>query len=160
MLDLGCGPGVPSTRALARRFDVFGVDISEAQIQAAQRQVAEATFIHADLVDFEVPDASIDGVAAFYSIIHLPREQHVPLFAEVARWLKPGGLFLASLGVDDDAGWTGDWLGVPMFFSSFDAPMNRALLEAAGFTLLVSDVVEMNEPEGPISFLWIIAQTR
>ena len=27
VLDLGCGPGIPTTLALARRFDVTGVDI-------------------------------------------------------------------------------------------------------------------------------------
>ena len=31
----------------------------------------------------------------FYSIAHIPREEHAALFGEVARWLRPGGLLLA-----------------------------------------------------------------
>ena len=33
LLDLGCGSGVPSTRVLAERFEVVGVDFSTAQIE-------------------------------------------------------------------------------------------------------------------------------
>jgi ubiquinone/menaquinone biosynthesis C-methylase UbiE len=159
VLDLGCGPGVPSTKALAQRFDVVGVDISEAQIGSARENVPEATFIHGDLAEIELPEASFDGVTALYSISHIPREEHARLFARIARWLVPGGLFLATLGATDSPHWIGEWLGVPMFFSSHDADTNRALLSAAGFTLVLDEIVAMREPEGPVSFLWVIART-
>ena len=158
VLDLGCGPGVPSTRALAERFEVVGVDISAAQIELARANVPEATFIHGDFTAMDLPDASLDGVTAFYSITHVPRQGHAELFARIARWLVPGGLFLASLGASDSPDWVGEWLGVPMFFSSHDAETNRALLRDAGFELLLDEIVEMREPEGPVSFLWVIAR--
>jgi SAM-dependent methyltransferase len=158
VLDLGCGSGVPSTKTLAQRFDVVGVDISEAQIQAARVLVPGASFIRADLAELDLPDASFDGVAALYAISHVPREEHARLLASIARWLVPGGLFLATLGVRDNPDWFGEWLGVPMFFSSYDAPTNRAMLKTAGFTLLLDETVEMREPEGPVSFLWLIGR--
>jgi SAM-dependent methyltransferase len=160
VLDLGCGTGVPSTRALAERFDVSGVDVSERQIASARLHVPEATFIHGDLVGVELPDASFDGIAALYSISHIPREEHPRLFARVARWLVPGGLFLATLGARDSPDWTGEWLGVPMFFSSYDAARNRSLLRTAGFTLLLDETIEMQEPEGPVTFLWVLGRKR
>jgi len=64
----------------------------------------------------------------------------------------------ARLGATDTPDWVGEWLGVPMFFSSHDADANRALLRAAGFVLVVDEIVEMHEPEGPVSFLWVIAR--
>jgi ubiquinone/menaquinone biosynthesis C-methylase UbiE len=158
VLDLGCGPGLPSTRELAQRFDVVGVDISQAQIERARRNVPDATFVDADLARFDLPDHSFDGVTAFYSLSHIPREEHAQTFARIARWLVPGGLFLATLGAADSPDWSGEWLGVPMFFSAFDADTNRDLLRAAGFTLLLDEIVTMHEPEGPVSFLWVIAQ--
>jgi len=158
VLDVGCGPGVPSTRVLAHRFEVVGVDISGAQIGSARQNVPEATFIHGDLAEIELPEASFDGVAALYSISHVPREEHARLFARIARWLVPGGLFLATLGATDSPHWVGEWLGVPMFFSSHDADTNRALLRAAGFTLEVDEIVAMREPEGSVTFLWVIAR--
>ncbi len=158
VLDLRCGPGVPSTKALAHRFDVIGVDISEAQIGLARENVPEATFIHGDFAEIEFPEASLDGVAAFYSISHVPREEHALLFERIARWLVPGGLFLATLGATDSPHWVGEWLGVPMFFSSHDAATNRALLRGAGLELMIDEIVEMREPEGPVTFLWVIAR--
>ena len=158
VLDLGCGPGVPSTRALAQRFEVVGVDISAAQIELARTNVPEATFIHGDLTLIDLPEASLDGVTAFYSIAHVPREHHPRVFARIARWLVPGGLFLATLGATDDPDWIGEWLGGPMFFSSHDADTNRALLRAAGFTLERDEAITMHEPEGPVTFMWVIAR--
>jgi ubiquinone/menaquinone biosynthesis C-methylase UbiE len=158
VLDLGCGAGVSSTRFLAERFEVLGVDISAVQLQLARRNVPRATFIQGDISELSFADASFAGVTALYSISHVPREEHADLFRDIAGWLEPGGLFLATLGAGETADWSGEWLGVPMFFSSHDADTNRALLRAAGFELLRDGVVEMREPEGTVSFLWILAR--
>ncbi len=160
VLDLGCGPGMPTTKVLASRFEVTGVDISEAQLEAARRSVPEASFVHGDLTQIDFPPGSFDGVTAFYAISHVPREEHGPLFERVARWLVPGGLFLATLGSRDDPDWTGEWLGQPMFFSSHDADANRRLLSAANFELLIDEVIETREPDGAVPFLWVLAQRR
>jgi hypothetical protein len=45
-----------------------------------------------------------------------------------------------------------------MFFSSFDALENQRLVAAAGFDLLVAEVVETIEPEGPTPFLWVLGR--
>jgi len=158
VLDLGCGAGVPSTQVLAKRFKVVGVDISRAQLRLARNNVPEASFIQADLSELSFPDAAFAGIMALYSISHVPREEHDEVFRRAADWLAPGGFFLSTLGVGGSSGWTGEWLGVPMFFSSYDADTNRELLEAAGFELLHDEVIKMQEPEGSVSFLWTLAQ--
>ena len=158
VLELGSGAGVPSTKELARRFRVVGVDISAAQIELARRQVPGAEFLQADFTESQFADASFDGVAALYAIPHVPREQHGRLFADVFRWLVPGGLFLATLGAAESADWLGPWLGEEMFFSGYGAEDNRRLLRAAGFELLLDDVLVTPEPEGDVKFLWVIAR--
>ena len=160
VLDLGCGPGLPSTQALASRFDVTGVEISEAQLEAARRNVPAASFVHGDMTQVDFPPESFDGVTAFYAISHVPRDEHGPLFERIARWLVPGGLFLATLGSGDNPDWTGEWLGQPMFFSSHDADANRRLLSAAHFDLLIDEIIETPEPKGPVPFLWVLARRR
>jgi SAM-dependent methyltransferase len=158
VLDLGCGAGLPSTLALAERFTVTGVDISPRQIEAARRNVPTATFICGDLVATDFPAASFDGVSANYAISHVPREEHTAVFRRVAGWLRPGGLFLATLGAGDSPDWVGEWLARPMFFSSFDATENRRLVVEAGFDLLAADVIDTIEPEGPVPFLWVLGR--
>jgi SAM-dependent methyltransferase len=158
VLDLGCGAGLPSTRDLAKRFRVVGVDISPVQLELARGNVPAAEFIEGDITGVEFADSTFDGIAAFYAISHVPRDEHGQLFIDVFRWLVPGGLFLANLGASDAPDWTGEWLGQPMFFSSHDADVNRQLLESAGFELLLDEVLETSEPGGDVSFLWVIAQ--
>jgi len=158
VLDLGCGPGRPSTALLAERFDVTGVDISHAQLEIARINVPKAKFIEADLASVDFPDGNFNAVTAFYSLIHLPRTELPGLFERVKRWLRPDGLFLATFSVSDSPEWTGDWLGQPMFFSGYDAETNRRLIVEAGFQILTSDEVEIVEPEGPVPFLWVLAR--
>lgn len=156
VLDLGCGAGTTATH-LARRFAVTGVDISPAQVALARSAAPEATFLDADLASVDFPDGSFDAVVALYSISHVPRDEHAGLFLRIGRWLAPDGLLLASLGSTDAPDWTGEWLGVPMFFSAWDADTNRRLLRAAGFALEFDEVRTMHEPEGEVSFLWVLA---
>jgi ubiquinone/menaquinone biosynthesis C-methylase UbiE len=157
VLDLGCGSGV-KTRRLAGRFDVLGVDLSEEQLTLARLGVPEATFQQGDFAELNLTEASFDAVTAFYSITHVPREEHSALFGKIARWLRPGGLFLASLSANGTCDWTEEWLGVKMFFSGYDADTNRRLLLDIGLRLLVDEVVTMKEPEGDATFLWVLAE--
>lgn len=158
VLDLGCGAGIPSTLALSAKFDVVGVDVSERQLELARRNVPGASFIHGDFSEIEFAACSFGGVSAFYSISHVPRHLHAGLFAKVYDWLLPGGSFVASLGALDSPDWTGPWLGIPMFFSSYDAATNRMLLRRAGFELTFDEVLETNEPDAKVPFLWVIAR--
>jgi cyclopropane fatty-acyl-phospholipid synthase-like methyltransferase len=158
VLDLGCGAGVPSTRLLAERFEVVGVDISRAQLRLARANVPRATFIHTDLASATFPTASFAGVLALYSLTHVPREEHAGLFHRIASWLERGGLFLATLASSGSPDWTEEWLGTEMFFSGHEADTSRALLRSAGFELLLDEVVEMQEPEAAVSFFWVLAQ--
>jgi ubiquinone/menaquinone biosynthesis C-methylase UbiE len=157
VLDLGCGNGAKTAR-LARRLEVVGVDISEEQLRLARAEVPGATFVQADFAELDMPAESLDAVTAFYSIVHVPRGRHPDLFARIERWLRPGGLFLASLSHLGGPGRTEEWLGVEMFFSGFDAETNSMLVREAGFELLADELVWMREPEGDAAFLWVLAR--
>ena len=159
VLDLGCGAGVPTTQRLAQRFQVTGVDISAGQVSRAHLNVPDARFIQADMTDLDLPPASFDGVAAFLSITHVPRQEHPRLFQDVAGWLKPGGLFVAGLGAGPlDAGVEEDWHGAPMFWSSFGSDTNKRLIEEAGLALASAEEVTIEEDGKPVTFLWVVAR--
>lgn len=159
VLELGCGAGVPMTARLANGRHLSGVDISAEQIRRARRNVPGATFLRADLTTLERPPASVDAVVAFYSLTHVPRDEHGALFARIRSWLRPGGLFLASLGVEDDPGTIeADWLGVDMYFSHFSARVNRHLVAAAGFEIEQAEVLTEPEDRHDARFLWVVAR--
>jgi SAM-dependent methyltransferase len=159
VLELGCGAGLPMTARLAIGRRLTGVDISAEQIRRARRNVPGATFIQADLTTVDRPAGSLDAVIAFYSLTHVPRDEHDALFARIRRWLRPGGVFIASLGVEDDpATVEADWLGVEMFFSQFSARVGRRLVEAAGLVVERAEVVAEPEDRHDARFLWIVAR--
>jgi cyclopropane fatty-acyl-phospholipid synthase-like methyltransferase len=155
VLDLGCGAGVPSTRKLAERHDVTGIDLSGRQLDLARANVPNARFEKADMTAADFEDGSFDAVVAFYSILHVPRAEQPELFAKIARWLKPGGLFLASLGTGTPDR-TEHWLGAEMFFGSNTPARNRELLREH-LEVLVDDLVTMHEPE-PATFHWVLTR--
>lgn len=134
ILDLGCGCGVPVSQMLAARCRVTGVDISAVQIELARKSVPEVHFICEDISELKFEPESFDAIVAFYSIIHLPLNEHAPLLRRIATWLRPGGRFLCTLGSSDWTGTEQDWLEVPgatMYWSHADAPTYRQWLHAA-----------------------------
>ena len=84
-----------------------------------------------------------------------------PLFAEIASWLRRGGVFVGNLHYfDDPDDFEADWLGAgPMRWSGFDGATNLGLLTAAGFTIVESAAITHIEPDGSkICPMWFIAQ--
>ncbi len=159
VLELGCGAGIPMTAALAEGRRVTGIDISAAQIELARGNVPAATFLHADMTTLDFPAASFDAVVAFYSLTHVPRGEQGPLLERIARWLRPGGVFVASMGVEDDPGDVEhDWLGVDMYFSHFGAKQNRRLVERAGLNVEEAEIDAEPEDRHDARFLWIVAR--
>jgi SAM-dependent methyltransferase len=159
VLELGCGAGLPMTAALAAGRRLTGIDISARQIELARRNVPAATFLQADLTTLERPAASCDAVVAFYVLTHVPREELAGLMARIRTWLRPGGVFLASLGVEDDPGGIeADWLGVDMYFSHFSARVNRRLVEDAGFDIELAEVLAEPGDRFDARFLWVLAR--
>jgi SAM-dependent methyltransferase len=158
VLELGCGGGTPETRRLAERFALTGVDISPRQVERARTAIPDAEFLCADFTELELPPGSFDAVCSFYVFNHVPRDLLAPLLERVHGWLVPGGWLLVAFGVSDLPGWTGEWLGAETFFSSFPPEVNSQLVCEAGFAIERDEVVEFEEPEGPVRFHWVLAK--
>jgi SAM-dependent methyltransferase len=159
VLELGCGAGLPMTAALAEGRRVTGVDISTTQIELARRNVPSATFQQADMASLSFPADSFDAVVAFYSLTHVPRDEQGPLLERIATWLRPGGVFIASMGIEEDPGGVErDWLGVDMYFSHFGAKKNRRLVERAGLLVESAEIHAEPEDRHDARFLWVVAR--
>ena len=160
VLDLGCGSGKLLTRRLAERFRVTGVDLSSRMVELARRNVPSATFIRADMASVEFPPDHFAGVCAFYSLTHLPPEDLPVLLRKVQGWLKPGGLFVASMGTGEDPGSVeNDWVGgVTMYFAGHAAEKNRELVEGAGLRIVSARPEAVREEGGSVTFLWVVAE--
>jgi len=54
-------------------------------LKLARKNVAQATLTRKDMTKLDFADNSFDGLAAFYSIIHVPRKKHSYLFEACER---------------------------------------------------------------------------
>jgi len=161
VLELGSGAGVRSTRILAERGRLTGVDISVEQVRRARERVPGATFVHADFAEIELRAASFDAVVAFYVFNHVSREELPSLLDRIAVWLRPDGYLLASFPTRDNPGWQGEWLGVQMFFAGHAPDANRRLVEEAGLVVVLDELETIVEPEpdpGEGTWQWLLAR--
>jgi SAM-dependent methyltransferase len=62
----------------------------------------------------DLPDESLAGIAAFYSIIHIPREKIAATLSELRRVLRPGGLLLLVFHIGDETIHLDQWWGRPV----------------------------------------------
>lgn len=159
IIDVGCGPGEPATRMLSAQHRVVGVDGSLVQLRLAQAAVPEAALVQADIARVALRPGSVDAVASFYALGHVPSDQHAALFKAIASWLRPGGLLLTSAPLTPGDGTEADWLGVPMFFGGIGESATRRAVSAAGLEVEIWQVVEQDEGDGKlVSFLWLMAR--
>ena len=158
LLDLGCGNGLPFTKQLAERYRVTAVDISPVQAKLAARNVPRAQVICGDMSNMHFPPESFDAISAFYSLIHLPREELGDFLGRMTRWLRPNGLFVGCFIAHDMPGDIDDWLGAPMYWSGYDSQRNRELLRAAGLTIHSAVEEHADEDGQDVVFLWVIAE--
>jgi SAM-dependent methyltransferase len=158
VLELGCGGGTRETRELAAQFELTGVDLSERQLARARRRVPSGDFKRDDFTTIEFAPASFGAVVSFYAFNHVPRELLRPILARIATWLEAGGWFMAAFGTSDLEAWTGDFLGAPTFFSSYEPAVNSGLVRGTGLAIERDEVVSISEPEGPVEFQWILAR--
>ncbi|KAH9886831.1 S-adenosyl-L-methionine-dependent methyltransferase [Xylariomycetidae sp. FL2044] len=169
-LELGCGHGVPITQELLSvpGATVTANDLSTTQIELARKNLTGAvgaegmsrlSLVQGDMMGLSFPDASLDAVLGFYSIIHLPREEQTQIVGRIARWLKPGGFLVANFGGEEAETATMDkWLDEKdwMFWSSWGKEGTIKMLKDAGLEIQVEEV--LGDVVDKSTFLWIIAQ--
>lgn len=106
LLDAGSGPGMwtrflregegeggdTGGRGVAR--EAWGLDVTEAFVASARVRFPDTRFEVGSFREIPVPDASLGGILAWYSLIHTPPEDVPAVLGEFARVLAPGGSLL------------------------------------------------------------------
>ncbi|MBV7699084.1 class I SAM-dependent methyltransferase [Streptomyces sp. TRM70350] len=99
--DLGSGPGHVTALLHDLGVPVFGVDLSPRMVALARRAHPGIRFHVGTMTRLDLPDATLGGIAALFSIIHVP-DDHLPTtFAEFHRVLRPGAPVLLSFQTAD-----------------------------------------------------------
>lgn len=100
--DVGCGPGYVTGHLHELGVDAFGIDLSPEMIAIARRDYPGLRFEVGTMTDLDLPDDSVAGLLAFWSIIHIPDDAMPGVFDEFRRVLRPGGPLLVGFHVGDE----------------------------------------------------------
>lgn len=102
ILDVCCGTGLVARHLVDRGFRVTGVDASFQMLEFARREVPEADFRNADARSFVVPEECAAAICTFDSLSYMLTEKDLgAVFASVQGALRPGGMFLFDLSLEE-----------------------------------------------------------
>jgi ubiquinone/menaquinone biosynthesis C-methylase UbiE len=162
MLDVACGTG----RFLGQAAQAFpampmtGIDLSTAYIAEARRHLAgrrNITLMEGNGEALPFADASQDIVTSVFLYHELPPEVRRTVSAEIARVLKPGGIyvFIDSLQWGDKPGYDGMLEAFPVrfhepYYESYLGEDLPALFAACG----------LNDPQTSLAFLSKVVVSR
>jgi ubiquinone/menaquinone biosynthesis C-methylase UbiE len=122
-LDVACGTGrfLRELRLAYPALRAKGLDLSQAYLDEARRHLhglRPVELLCANAEAMPLPDASCDIVTAIFLYHELPGDVRRRVTAEIARVLKPGGLFVLidSLQMGDRPAWDGLLEAFPVRF--------------------------------------------
>jgi SAM-dependent methyltransferase len=147
--DLGCGPGRVTAHLATLGLDAFGVDLSPGMVAVARQAHPGLRFEVGTMAALDIPDASLAGAVAWYSIIHTPPERQAGIFAEFARVVRPGGWLLLAFQVGEEVVHLQHAYGhdIDLHTRRQSPERIRGLLENAGFAEFARLVRQPVAPE-------------
>lgn len=149
--DVGCGAGRITAHLSGLSVDAFGIDLSPKMIEVARRDHPGLRFEVGSMTDLALADASIAGLVAWYSLIHIPDDELAQVLTHFHRVLRPGGPLLLGFHIGDDSQLkTQGYGGHPMRLHVHRRPHTRmhAWLEDAGF--IVEKDATVTSAESPL----------
>lgn len=100
--ELGCGPGVITAHLRDLGLDVFGIDLSPVMIDLARETYPDLRFEVGSMDALDLPDGTLNGIVAWYSVIHTPPADMPSYFTEFRRVLAPDGHLLLAFFESED----------------------------------------------------------
>ena len=140
--DMGCGPGHVARYLRDAGATVFGLDLSPQMLEQARQLNPDLSFLEGNMMALDLQDGRLAGIAAFYSIVNIPKESLTLVFREMTRVLQPGGVLLLAFHAGDKVLHEDELWGRPisMDFFLFQPSEIRRYIEAAG--LAIEEIVE------------------
>ena len=115
-----------------------------------------------DMARLDIADESIDGIIAFYSIIHTPKRSMKILFCEFNRVLKKGGKILIVVKKGSTEGYVDELVGLKtrLYFTNFTEEDLETYLRTSGFELIFMETRQPYDFEIPVERIYAVGKKR
>lgn len=139
--DIGTGPGHVARYLHDRGMEASGLDLSDEMVTYARRLNPGMTFIQGNMLALPTADATLAGITAFYSIIHLTRTEVPTALREFHRALRPGGQLLLAFHGGTGEVQRDEWFGqqVEVTATFFEGDEMAGYARDAGFAIALED---------------------
>jgi ubiquinone/menaquinone biosynthesis C-methylase UbiE len=131
VLDVGCGPGHLTAHLRSLEVDATGLDLVPEFIDHARVTHPDGRYELGSMHQLPVPDRSVAGILAWYSLIHLPPDDLDGVLAELRRAMAPAGTLVVGF-FDGDEVVAFEHKVVTAYYWPVDSFAER--LRQAGFT--------------------------
>jgi SAM-dependent methyltransferase len=140
--DLGCGPGHVARYLQDQGVTAVGIDLSGEMVKCAAQLNPHLEFRVGDLRELTLPDASLVGVVAFYSIVHFECTELPPIMLQLRRILAPGGLALISFHIGDGVVHVDNLFGAQVYLDFYFHPPTKVIAALQTAHLAVIEHIE------------------
>jgi SAM-dependent methyltransferase len=96
VLDVGCGPGHLTEHLRLHDVDATGIDLVPEFIDHARATFPDGKYAIGSMHELHVPDHSVAGILAWYSLIHLPPDSLDRALCELRRAIAPAGTLVTG----------------------------------------------------------------
>lgn len=154
VLDVGCGAGVKSKYLITKGLKVVGIDLSEKMIEIAKKEVPNAKFHVADIMQPLEFSEKFDGIFAQAVLLHISKKDIKNVLSNLLIQLKPRGyLYIAVKGLkkgqseeqvikENDYGYEYE-----RFFSFYKSEELNGYIKELGMSSIYDDIVSVGNTD-------------
>ena len=130
ILDIGCAAGDKALYLKKLGYELTCIDISEEMVKICKENGLNARVM--DCEDMEFAENSFDGVLAYTSLLHVPKNKLLKIIERISEIMKSGGWFFLGMKEGDGEGFRGQekYPGTKRWFSLYrDNELREYLLK-------------------------------
>ena len=140
ILSVGSGSGRDAVLLRDLGLSIVCQDGSKPMIE-----ITSALGFESHLMDFSeinFPPQSFDGIWAFASLMHIPKEEAKVVIRTLRELLKPGGVFAIGVLIGETVGMEDRPTMAARYFKRYSARELRVMIEAIGFTMFYENTYQ------------------
>jgi SAM-dependent methyltransferase len=134
VLNLGSGSGRDALLLRDRGLEVVCLDASKAMVEITNNLGFESHL--ATFAELGFPKESFDGIWAYTSLIHIPKDEAKEVIKNIRTLLKPDGVFAIGVIQGETASMVErkTMPGAARYFKNYTSEELKAFIEPLGFT--------------------------
>lgn len=142
ILDVGCAGGRDSKKFIKKGFKVIGIDLVDAFLKEARKNVPRTKFLKMDSGKLKFPKNYFDGIWAQAVLLHIKRKDVPGALKGFYRVLKPEGKLHVRVKRGKGTAYIEDKLsgGKRRIFTYFSREEMEKFIKKAGFKIITSRI--------------------